>query len=505
MEAVSPPLEAALLALYYLILGVLALYGIHRLALVAVYLRTRRHRLPVPPAPARWAVVTVQLPLYNEMYVARRLIDAVCRLDYPSDRLEIQVLDDSTDETCDIVAERVAYHRGRGVSIHHLRRAERQGFKAGALAAGLDAARGELLAIFDADFVPGPDFLRRAVPHLAADPGLGMVQARWSHLNRGDSLLTRIQAIFLDGHFLIEHAARHRGGCFFNFNGTAGIWRRETILAAGGWQHDTVTEDLDLSYRAQLAGWRFLYLPELDAPSELPVDVNSFKSQQRRWAKGAIQTGRKLLGRILLAPLPLKVKLEAAAHLTSNLTYVLMLAVSLLVFPAMLLRRGGSSDLLLLVDAFLFVAGTVPVLAFYAASQLAPGGGARRELRYLPALMGLGIGLAASNAPAVLSGLFRSGGTFWRTPKYGSGKRRQDWKAKRYRVRGGGWAAAEGLLALYFLGTIAYCLAERMWASIPFLYLFLQGNVYMFLLSVATALRWPPVGPGRRAALSPEA
>jgi hypothetical protein len=280
-----------LLVLYYLTLGVLALYGIHRSWLVVTYLRHRRDRPALPAPPAEWPVVTVQLPLYNEMYVATRLLDAVCRLSYPRDRLEIQVLDDSTDETSELVAAEVARWRERGVDVRHVRRGDRAGFKAGALDAGLACARGELLAVFDADFVPGPDFLEKTVPYFTdpADPQggsrLGMVQARWEHINRGYSLLTRIQAILLDGHFVIEHTARNRSGRFFNFNGTAGIWRRQAIEDAGGWQHDTLTEDLDLSYRAQLAGWRFVYLPEVTVPSELPVDVRGFKSQQHRWAK----------------------------------------------------------------------------------------------------------------------------------------------------------------------------------------------------------------------------
>ena len=297
----------ALLGLYYSILGVLALYGVHRLVLVVLYARHRRRGAPRPPAPEEWPRVTVQLPLYNELYVARRLIDAVCRLDYPRDRLEIQVLDDSTDETAEIVRAEVARRRAAGFAIHHLRRAERTGFKAGALAAGLERTGGELIAVFDADFVPGPEFLKAAVPYFA-DPRVGMVQGRWEHLNRDYSLLTRVQALLLDGHFVIEHAARNRAGCFFNFNGTAGVWRRAAIAAAGGWRHDTLTEDLDLSYRAQLAGWRFVYLPDLSVPAELPVDVGGFKSQQYRWAKGSIQTARKLLGRVLAAPLPLRVK-----------------------------------------------------------------------------------------------------------------------------------------------------------------------------------------------------
>ena len=294
----DPLLSRLVLAIYYLVLGTLAVYGVHRLALVALYYRTRRRSNPSEIQPAHWPLVTVQLPIYNERYVVARLIDAVCALDYPPDRLEIQVLDDSTDETQQIAAARVARYRALGFDIHHLHRLDRNGFKAGALEAGFARARGELLAVFDADFVPQTDFLRRTVFHFA-DPRCGMVQARWDHINRGYSWLTRIQAIFLDGHFLIEHAARNRSGRFFNFNGTAGVWRRQAILDAGGWQHDTLTEDLDLSYRAQMAGWKFLFLPEVTVPAELPVDINAFKRQQYRWAKGSVQTARKLLRRIL--------------------------------------------------------------------------------------------------------------------------------------------------------------------------------------------------------------
>ncbi len=487
----SFPWAPALLALYYSVLAVLAFYGIHRLVLVALYLGTRRREAPVPELPAdptAWAVVTVQLPLYNEMYVAERLIDAVCRLDYPAGRLEIQVLDDSTDETTEIVARAVAGHRARGVDIHHLHRSGRTGFKAGALAAGLAQARGELLAIFDADFVPEPAFLRQAVPHFA-DPGLGMVQGRWAHINRGYSLLTRVEAILLDGHFVVEHAARNRSGCFFNFNGTAGIWRRQAIETSGGWQHDTLTEDLDLSYRAQLAGWRFLYLPKLAVPSELPVDVNGFKSQQHRWAKGAVQTGRKLLGRILRSPQPLRVKLEAFVHLTNNVSYPLMVLLSLLIFPAMLLRRGTSTQMLLLVDLPLFLAATVSVLTFYLTSQLGPGGSHRGQARYLPALMGVGIGLSVNNSRAVLSGLFQRGGTFHRTPKYRIERPGQDWAAKRYRASADPTRAVEAVLSLYFLACTLYAGSAGMWMSIPFLWLFVHGYGYMAVLSYLPSLR----------------
>jgi len=477
----------ALLALYYLILAVLAFYGVHRLLLVVLYLRTRGRKPVRPSDPAEWPVVTVQLPLYNEMYVARRLIEAVCRLDYPPDRLEIQVLDDSTDETTEIVAGVVAEQRARGMDIHHLHRTDRTGFKAGALAAGLDAARGSLLAVFDADFVPQAEFLKTAVPYFT-DPGIGMVQGSWAHINRGYSLLTRIQAILLDGHFFIEHTARNRNGCFFNFNGTAGVWRREAILAAGGWEHDTLTEDLDLSYRAQLAGWRFLYLPELSVPSELPVDINGFKSQQYRWAKGSVQTGRKLLGRILLSRLPLRVKLEAFVHLTNNLSYALMFLLALLVFPAMLVRNGTSLTPVFLVDFPLFFGATLSVLIFYLASQAAAGLGWRKQLRYLPTLMGVGIGLTVNNARAVLSGLVQRGGTFHRTPKYKIEKRGEDWLSKRYRARWNTSVIVEVVLAVYFAVCTLYAAQRGMWPSVPFLYLFVQGYAYMAALSLLPAL-----------------
>jgi cellulose synthase/poly-beta-1,6-N-acetylglucosamine synthase-like glycosyltransferase len=477
------------LALYYAVLAVLALYGLHRLVLVVRWARTRRLCAPLPAEANDWPVVTVQLPLYNEMYVAERLIDAVARLDWPASRLEIQVLDDSTDETAEVVSRAVAAWREQGLDVRHLRREDRAGFKAGALQAGLRVARGELVAVFDADFVPAPDFLRRTVPYFAADRALGMVQGCWSHLNRGYSLLTRIQAILLDGHFLIEHPARHRSGCFFNFNGTAGIWRRQAIVTAGGWQHDTLTEDLDLSYRAQLLGWKFLYLPDLPVASELPVDVNAWKSQQFRWSRGAIQTGRKLLGRVLSARLPWRVKLEALVHLTNNLSYPLMVVLALLIVPAMVLRRGASPLSLLLIDLPLFLAATLSVLVFYAVSQAAAGTGWRREIRFLPALLGLGIGLSVNNTQAVVGGLVRRGGTFHRTPKYRIERAGESWLGKRYRSGVGLSAAVEAALAVYFAGAVILAVRAGMWLSLPFLYLFLQGYTYMAVLSVAPFVR----------------
>ncbi|MEM7480654.1 MAG: glycosyltransferase [Acidobacteriota bacterium] len=494
---------SVVLLAYYGILAILAAYGVHRMVLVALYIRFRRQVAVEPPAPEEWPRVTVQLPLYNEMYVARRLIDAVCTLDYPPDRLEIQVLDDSTDETRDIVAAAVERQRALGHRIRHLHRTDRSGFKAGALAAGLEVADGDLVAVFDADFLPTPEFLRRTVPHFA-DPGVGMVQARWDHLNRSFSLLTRIQAIFLDGHFVIEHTARNRSGCFFNFNGTAGVWRRRAIADGGGWQHDTLTEDLDLSYRSQMSGWRFVYLPDLLVPAELPVEINGFKSQQYRWAKGSIQTGRKLLSRLLSAPLPPRVKAEAVVHLTNNFCYPLMVLLALLVFPAMVLRRGSSWEALLLIDLPMFMAATSSVLIFYIASQVAGGRGWRRTLGDLPALMGLGIGLSVSNSAAVLTGLKDRGGTFVRTPKFSIVERGDADRPRRYRAGRSMTFAIELAFALYFTVVFVYAAVDGMWASLPFLYLFLQGFWYIVLLSLAERWRqpsavetpWPASGDG---------
>ena len=463
-----------ILALYYLVLGTLAVYGLHRLLLVWTYLRSPA----APPMPqggeAEWPTVTVQLPIYNERYVAERLIDAVCALDYPAGRLEIQVLDDSADDTAELAKARVAAWRQQGADVVHLHRRNREGYKAGALEAGQKIAKGDLVAVFDADFVPPPDFLRRAVPHFQ-DQSIGMVQARWGHLNREDSLLTRVQAMLLDGHFVVEHAARHRSGCLFNFNGTAGIWRRAAIDDAGGWQHDTLTEDLDLSYRAQLRGWRFHYLADLVVPAELPIDIDSFKSQQHRWAKGSVQTCRKLLKEVLKAPLSARAKLEAFVHLTANNAYLLMVLLSLLVFPAMVFRQGEEAWKLLLIDLPLFAAATAAMAAFFLVSQREPGGTtAAKAWRRLPALMALGIGLAVNNSKAVVAGWREKGGVFNRTPKYreaGNGVTYQPGRSTSLPV--------ESLLAAYFTACFAVAVATEMWLSLPFLWLFLQGYGYV--------------------------
>ena len=484
-------IEISILALYYTILGVLAAYGLHRLFLVIGYWRSRGLGPRLPENLESWPRVTVQLPIFNEMYVARRLIDAVCALEYPRELLEIQVLDDSTDETRELVAEVVEGWRRRGIDIHHVWREDRQGFKAGALEAGLHVAKGELLVVFDADFVPQSEFLRQSVPYFQ-DPSVGMVQCRWGHLNRAYSLLTRVQAILLDGHFVVEHTARHRTGCLFNFNGTAGLWRREAIEDAGGWEHDTLTEDLDLSYRSQLAGWKFCYLPDVVVPAELPAEINAYKSQQHRWAKGSIQTGRKLLARVLRSPLPLHAKFEAFVHLTANFTYLLMLGLSILVFPAMYLRRGDEVWKLLAFDLPLFAAATLSVVIFFITSQKRDGGPWWRSLLQMPALMAVGIGLSVNNTRAVWSGLFEDGGVFHRTPKYCIEGTQDGWSDKVYKLRNNLSFYLEATLALYFIGCFIAAWYFEMWLSLPFLWLFLQGYVYMTWLGLSPAFQRRP-------------
>jgi cellulose synthase/poly-beta-1,6-N-acetylglucosamine synthase-like glycosyltransferase len=478
------PFETGILASYFFVLAILAVYGWHRYYLVYLYMRHRDNvPQPLPPLDPL-PVVTIQLPIYNEMYVVDRLVDAVCRIRYPRERLEIQVLDDSTDETRAIAELAVRRYVAQGFDIKYLHRTDRTGYKAGALEAGLKVARGEFIAIFDADFVPSPDFLERTLPQFAP-PEVGMVQARWGHINRDYSLLTRIQAILLDGHFVLEHGSRNRAGCFFNFNGTAGIWRREVIGDAGGWQHDTLTEDLDLSYRAQLRGWRFVFLQDLEVPAEVPVEMNAFKSQQHRWAKGSIQTCRKVLPQILASDLPWLVKAEAFFHLTANFNYLLMVALSILMFPAMYVRYSMGWYEMLLIDVPFFFAATFSVGNFYIVcqKQLFPATWTER-LRYLPFLMSIGIGLAVNNARAVIEALMRRESEFARTPKYGIERTSDDWTDKKYKQSMNIQPLVELALGLYFTGTVFYALANGIYGSLPFLILFQVGFLYTGLLSL---------------------
>ena len=477
------PLETLTLAAYFFVLVILAVYGWHRYYLVYLYMKNK-DRQPVPAASfEKLPSVTVQLPIYNEMYVADRLIDAVCQLDYPRELLEIQVLDDSTDETTKIAERAVRRQAAAGIRITFVHRTDRRGYKAGALEEGLKTAHGDYIAIFDADFLPSPDFLRRTV-HFFTDPKVAMVQARWGHINEEYSLLTKIQAILLDGHFVLEHGGRNRAGLFFNFNGTAGIWRRTAIGDAGGWQHDTLTEDLDLSYRAQLRGWKFVFLHDLVSPAEVPVEMNAFKSQQHRWAKGSIQTCRKVLPRILRSDLPLGVKTEAFFHLTANFNYLLMCVLSVLMAPSMVIRYNMGWYEMLLIDVPLFFAATASVANFYMVCQRELHKDWSTRLKYLPFLMSIGIGLTVNNTRAVLEALFRKETEFARTPKYRIEAQADEWIGKKYRQNVVAQPLIELGLGLYFTATVFYALANGIYGTVPFLMLFQIGFLYTGLLSV---------------------
>jgi cellulose synthase/poly-beta-1,6-N-acetylglucosamine synthase-like glycosyltransferase len=476
--------DTLILALYFFVLSILAIYGWHRYYLVYLYMK---HKANVPPPvapPEDLPPVTVQLPIFNEMYVAQRLIDAVCEMDYPRELLEIQVLDDSIDETQEIAELAVRRHAARGFNITYIHRVDRTGFKAGALEAGLKQASGRFIAIFDADFVPPRDFLMRTLGYFVGDEKVGMVQARWGHLNPDYSLLTRIQSMLLDAHFVLEHGGRNRAGCFFNFNGTAGVWRRDTIADAGGWQHDTLTEDLDLSYRAQLKGWRFIFLPDVVSLAEVPVEMNSFKSQQHRWAKGSIQTCLKLLPRILRSNQPLKVKVEAFFHLTANFNYLMMCALSILMFPAMYVRYNMGWTEMLLIDIPLFFAATMSFFRFYMVSQRELHADWRARLKYLPFLMSVGIGLCVNNTRAVLEAMFHKESEFARTPKYGIERQSDEWAGKKYHQTVGVQSLIELALGLYFTATVFYALINQIYGTVPFLMLFQVGFLYTGLLSI---------------------
>jgi cellulose synthase/poly-beta-1,6-N-acetylglucosamine synthase-like glycosyltransferase len=476
-----------ILAFHLAIWVVLAAYGLHRLHLILLY-RKNEAPPPLPADPECWPIVTVQLPVYNERYVVERLLAAAAALDYPPDRLEIQLLDDSTDETVGIAARAIAALRLRGIDAVHLRRGSREGYKAGALQFGLERARGSLLAVFDADFVPPPRFLRETVPYFV-DPVVGMVQARWCHLNPDHSVLSRVQAISLDGHFMIEHSARSNGGRYFNFNGTAGVLRSTCVVESGGWQSDTLTEDLDLSYRAQLHGWRFVFASQVGCPAELPVEMNAFKAQQHRWVRGSIQVARKLLPRIWRSAVPLPVKVEATFHLTSNVPYVLLLLLAVIVYPVTLARYESKSLPFLIADLALLLAATGPILFYFGYGQWKARADWRAQLRYIPLVFMMGIGLAVNNARAVLEGALLRAGIFHRTPKLRIEGRSRRPRRSGYRTPVSVTAVLEIALACYF-GWAMVSLAEaRLFAPLPFFALYLAGFLYVGTLSLAHAIR----------------
>ena len=487
-------LEILTLIAHFSILGALVIFGLHRYRLVWL----ARHKdanvkAPSPSDADDLPNVTIQLPIYNERYVVERLIEHVCSLNYPCDKLHIQVLDDSTDDTSRIVSQAINKWQKRGFEIEHYSRTERIGFKAGALAAGLDDLDSDFVAIFDADFLPRPDFLHQTLPHFDHDD-VGMVQARWQHINRTQSLLTRAQAVLLDGHFRVEHYARHKAGLFFNFNGTAGIWRRQCILSAGGWHHETITEDLDLSYRAQLAGWKFVYLDDVDTPAELPSDMNAFKTQQHRWAKGSIQVARKLLPKILKSSIPMRIKIEAAFHLCNNFAYVLLTAMAVLMPLSIRIRAEHQWHHFWFADLPVLTGATLSVFYFYFVSQKMRPVSPLKKVRDIMMALVVGIGLSVNNTRAVIEACLGKRSAFVRTPKLAftenedaKGRIASAESSYRGKIHYTSWV--ELSFALLYLHTLAFCISDKIWSAIPFIGLLSSGYLYTAVLSMGQALR----------------
>src|ERR1700751_590023 len=483
--------DLAMMIPYFIVLFILAIYGLHRYWLVYDYYAYAKNVPGPPPEATSWPRVTIQLPIFNERYVIERLVEAISRFDYPRELLDVQVLDDSTDETQQVASWAVDRFAAQGLPIAYIHRSNRAGYKAGALENGLRTSQGEFVAIFDADFLPEPDFLRRTIPYfLNGDPGehIGMVQARWTYLNRDYSLLTQVETILLDGHFVVEHGARSRRGTFFNFNGTAGVWRCAAIDSAGGWEHDPLTEDTDLSYRAQLFGWKFLYLPDIECASELPIDMNGFKAQQARWAKGLMQTAKKILPKVFASDVPWYIKTEAFFHLTANISYPLMVLLSTMLLPAMIVRFYQGWIQMLVIDLPLFLASTCSISSFYLAAQ--------KELRpktwwttffYMPFVMATGIGISVRNAQAVIEGLIATKSEFARTPTYKIEGKTGTFAAKKYRNKSGWMPYFEVALGLYFALAVVYTIRNENYATVPFLLLFVWGYLYTGFMSLSQA------------------
>lgn len=480
---------------YFLVLIGLSGYGFHRLMILGLYLKHSRKR----PEPSKrfdeLPLVTVQLPCFNEMHVMERLLDSVSALDYPKDKLQIQVLDDSTDETTEICKQEVAKLIERGFDAEHVHRTDRTGFKAGALENGTESAKGEYLFILDADFVPNPDVLLKTI-HYFADEKIGMIQTRWEHINRTFNALTRVQAMFLDGHLELEQTARNRSGRFFTFNGTAGIWRKACIADAGGWEHDTLTEDMDLSYRAQLKGWKFIFLNDVTTPAELPVDMEGFKSQQHRWTKGSIQVCKKILLDIWKSKAPLICKMEATAHLTSNFAYLLLFLLCFLIYPKQhadltWLSDNGISEHLLNFPIFFF--GSVSVAMFYIMSQKALRPDTwLKDILYLPLLLALGIGMSVNNAKAVMEAIFNHETAFVRTPKHGiNGSQKQEkaaFKKSKYKAMKSLTPIVELAFALFFTVVVVDNAMDSNWVAAVLLLPFPIGFFYTSLSSLCQQL-----------------
>lgn len=455
--------------------------------MVILYRRTKNKLPKAAHGIGHYPDVTIQLPVYNEKYVIERLIDSVCEVDYPRDKLEIQVLDDSTDETTEITRTLVQKYSDLGYDIKLIHRDERTGYKAGALRKGLAASKGEFIAIFDADFVPPKNFLRDTLPHFQNEK-VGAIQSRWSHLNDDYSFLTKGQALGLDAHFVIEQAARNRSGTFINFNGTGGIWRKEAIVDAGNWQYDTLTEDLDLSYRAQLRGWTLLYLNNVVCLGEIPTEINSLKIQQHRWAKGAIQTAKKLLPRVLKANISLVAKFEAFVHLTNHMAYPLMLGITLCSLPLIIIRVNCADARSYFNWVALFTVCAVGHPLFYSYAQKEIHKDWQRKVLYLPALFAWGLGTSVINTKAVLEGLLNVRSPFTRTPKYKIEGKGDTWRNKIYRSRPALTTGIELTLAFYTFAALAYSIMHAQYMIIPFLGLLTFSFFYTGTLSLLHAV-----------------
>lgn len=478
---------------YLLALTYIFVFSIGQLHLTLLYLKRKKQPESSPALPEEWPAVTVQLPVFNEKYVVERLIDCVASFDYPSDKLEIQILDDSTDETTELIAARVKQWQARGIDVKLVRRPDRKGFKAGALQYGLEIAKGEFIAIFDADFLPRKDFLKSTIPHFA-DRKTGVVQTRWGHINEAFSLFTRLQAFGLNAHFSIEQSGRSEAGSFINFNGTAGVWRRSCIVDAGGWSDDTLTEDLDLSYRAQFKGWHFQYLEKVISPAELPVLMSSIKSQQFRWNKGAAETARKNFRRLWGSSLPFINKVHAFFHLFNSSIFLAVLLSALLSIPMLFIKAANPALTTLFDIGTVFLAGFFSIGFFYwvaVKNTLAPSSGRTLwqsisyYLRYFPLFLSVSMGLSLHNTIAVVEGLLGIRTPFIRTPKFNVTNKKGSLKKNIY-VRNNLTLGTltEGVLALYFLFGIAGGIYLRDYGLLLFHIMLFGGFVTVFYQSV---------------------
>jgi cellulose synthase/poly-beta-1,6-N-acetylglucosamine synthase-like glycosyltransferase len=488
-------IETIILSLYFSAMLIIFMFSIGQAYLIYHFFKARHqpesHVPPAFSADDALPVVTIQLPIYNELYVVRRLIQAVSQLDYPQAKLEIQILDDSTDETTAVIAGDVKRLKAEGLDIAHIRRGSRAGFKAGALQAGLCVAKGEFIAIFDADFVPDKKFLRLTIPHFT-DERLGMVQTRWGHLNENYSLLTKAQAFGLNAHFGVEQQARNAAGLFINFNGTAGVWRKSCIADAGGWQADTLTEDLDLSYRCQLRGWRFKFLNDVSTPSELPAEMQSLKSQQFRWTKGAIETSKKILPKLLASTLSPKLKLLGGIHLLSNMVFVCVFVVGLLSVPVMFVKQLGTGHVVFFNVASLFAVSFMLSGLFYAASLRDTETDwphvLRRLVQLFPMFIASSMGLSLNNSVAVVQGLWGNKSAFVRTPKFNLTGNGEHWQTKKYighlNVKNSVMMIAEMILTLYYFFGVCASIYFLEISLLPFLILSCLGFGLVSFFSV---------------------